>query len=171
MFIIVVYSFGVLSYFSFILDQCCSTNGLPDECLGLCMEDEDTSIAERSAFTSICDKYQSTVVKCTVEGGGIRFNWDISNSLLIKLLCAPIPAYWYLIFLLDTCTCSTPSAGTAEHNEFTCTNGESAYCQADEECYATGEFNYGQLSSACRKPAGTSNESVDGCQNMRLFIY
>ena len=67
-------SFGVLSYFPFILDQCCALNDVPDECLGLCMEDVDTSIAERSAFTSVCDKYQSTVVKCTVEGGGIRFN-------------------------------------------------------------------------------------------------
>ena len=89
---IVAYSFGVLSYFSFILDQCCSTNGLPDECLGLCMEDEDTSIAERSAFTSICDKYQSTVVKCTVEGGGIRFNWEYQNSLLYNPR-VPILAY------------------------------------------------------------------------------
>ena len=65
---------GVLSYFPFILDQCCALNDVPDECLGLCMEDVDTSIAERSAFTSICDKYQSTVVKCTVEGGGIWFH-------------------------------------------------------------------------------------------------
>ena len=73
-FYIVVYSFGVLSYFPFILDQCCALNDVPDECLGLCMEDEDTSVAERSAFTSICDKYQATVVKCTVEGGGIRSN-------------------------------------------------------------------------------------------------
>ena len=79
-FYITVYSFWVLSYFSFILDQCCSTNGLPDECLGLCMEDDDTSIAERSAFTSICDKYQSTVVKCTVEGGGIRL---IDKNLML----------------------------------------------------------------------------------------
>jgi len=102
-------------------DQCCSLNDVPDECLGLCMEEDDTSIAERSAFTSICDKYQSTVVKCTVEGG-------------------------------DTCTCSTPSAGTAEHNEITCTNGETTYCAEDQECYATTAFNYGQLSSACRVP-------------------
>ena len=79
-FYIRVYSFRVLSYFPFIVDQCCSLNDVPDECLGLCMEEDDTSIAERSAFTSICDKYQSTVVKCTVEGGGIRF---IDKNLML----------------------------------------------------------------------------------------
>ena len=79
-FYIRVYSFRVLSYFPFIVDQCCSLNDVPDECLGLCMEEDDTSIAERSAFTSICDKYQSTVVKCTVEGGGIRL---IDKNLML----------------------------------------------------------------------------------------
>ena len=73
--------------------------------------------------------------------------------------------------MLDTCTCSTPGAGTAEHNEITCTNGEKTYCQADEECFATGAFNYGQLSSACRKPAGTSNESVGGEEYDIISIY
>ena len=84
-FIIRVYSFRVLSYFPFIVDQCCSLNDVPDECLGLCMEEDDTSIAERSAFTSICDKYQSTVVKCTVEGGGIRLI-DKNLMLLQKII-------------------------------------------------------------------------------------
>ena len=71
--------------------------------------------------------------------------------------------------MLDTCTCSTPSAGTAEHNEITCTNGETTYCAEDQECYATTAFNYGQLSSACRVPTGNLNESVGGSQKIKSF--
>ena len=63
-----------------------------------------------------------------------------------------------MLIFLDTCTCSTPSAGTAEHNEIKCSNGETTYCKGNEECYATGEFNYGQWTSACRVPAVISGK-------------
>ena len=59
-------------------------------------------------------------------------------------------------FLLDTCTCSTPSSGTSGNNEIKCSNGETRFCEANEECYATEKFNYGKWSAACRVPAGTS---------------
>ena len=61
-----------------------------------------------------------------------------------------------LIFFLDTCTCSTPSAGTSGNNEMKCSNGETRFCEDNEECYATDEFNYGQWVTACRIPAITS---------------
>ena len=57
-----------------------------------------------------------------------------------------------LNFLLDTCTCSTPSAGTSGNNEMKCSNGETRFCEDNEECYATESFDYGQLDIACRTP-------------------
>ena len=55
-----------------ILEQCCEANNVPQKCLGLCVEEEeDAAVVARSAFTSICDKFSSIVVRCTVEGGGI----------------------------------------------------------------------------------------------------
>ena len=54
-----------------ILEQCCEANNVPQKCLGLCVEEEeDSAVVARSAFTSICDKFSSIVVRCTVEGGG-----------------------------------------------------------------------------------------------------
>ena len=61
-----------------------------------------------------------------------------------------------LNFLIDTCTCSTPSSGTSGNNEIKCSNGETRFCEANEECYTTEEFNYGKWSAACRVPDGTS---------------
>ena len=58
--------------------------------------------------------------------------------------------------LLDTCTCSTPSSGTSGNNEIKCSNGETRFCETNEECYATEKFNYGKWRTACRVPAGTS---------------
>ena len=57
-----------------------------------------------------------------------------------------------VIKFLDTCTCSTPGAGTTGKNEMTCSNGETRHCVSDEECYATIAFIYGQWKDGCRIP-------------------
>ena len=45
--------------------------------------------------------------------------------------------------------CSTPNTGTVGKNEIKCGN-ETRHCSKDQECYATGEFAYGQWSDGCR---------------------
>ena len=51
------------------------------------------------------------------------------------------------------CTCTTPGQGTAGFNEYTCRlNGvqtDLAHCQANEYCYATYHFAYGDWAQAC----------------------
>jgi len=47
------------------------------------------------------------------------------------------------------CTCTTPNAGTAGHNQYTCNDGSAAWCAADQECYATGSFTWGDWKSGC----------------------
>ena len=62
-------------------------------------------------------------------------------------------SYCYVTcFFSDTCTCSTPGAGTIGKNQMTCSNGETRTCSSDQECYATEAFGYGQLSDGCRIP-------------------
>ena len=56
------------------------------------------------------------------------------------------------ILFLDTCTCSTPGAGTVGKNELKCTNGETRHCSSDQECYATEAFTCGEWSDGCRIP-------------------
>ena len=61
----------ILNRYLCVLEQCCEANNVPQKCLGLCVEEEgDSAVVARSAFTSICDKFSSIVVRCTVEGGG-----------------------------------------------------------------------------------------------------
>ena len=50
-----------------------------------------------------------------------------------------------------TCNCDTPGAGTAGHNRFSCTDGSSAHCAADELCFATSRFEKGEWASGCRR--------------------
>jgi hypothetical protein len=48
-----------------------------------------------------------------------------------------------------TCACDTPGAGTAGHNGYHCTDGSSAFCAANEVCYAK-LFDKGSWGSGCR---------------------
>ena len=45
------------------VEQCCAENGVPHNCLGLCVEDNDASLYQ---FSSFCDKYQNIVDSCAV---------------------------------------------------------------------------------------------------------
>ena len=47
-----------------ILEQCCIENGVPQRCLGLCIEEKDDS---QNRFLSICDKYETVIEQCTGE--------------------------------------------------------------------------------------------------------
>ena len=48
----------------YFVEQCCAENGVPHNCLGLCVEDND---ATRSLpFSSFCDKYEDIIDSCAV---------------------------------------------------------------------------------------------------------
>ena len=59
-------------------------------------------------------------------------------------------------FFTDTCTCSTPGAGTTGKNQMTCSNGETRHCDSDQVCYATKTFIYGKWSDGCKIPGNYS---------------
>ena len=52
------------------VEQCCAENGVPDNCLGLCVEQRYADWTPRKIdldrFNSVCDKYQDIVHNCTV---------------------------------------------------------------------------------------------------------
>ena len=48
-------------------ESCCVANGVSDECLGLCMDEQST---ETDRFVSICHKFATAVEKCTIGSGG-----------------------------------------------------------------------------------------------------
>lgn len=50
-----------------------------------------------------------------------------------------------------SCTCLTPLAGTAGHNEYSCTDGSRNRCPEDHECYALA-FAKASLRDGCRVP-------------------
>ena len=50
----------------YFVEQCCAENGVPHNCLGLCVEDNDASLYHLSNFTSFCYKYQNIVDSCAV---------------------------------------------------------------------------------------------------------
>jgi hypothetical protein len=52
---------------------------------------------------------------------------------------------------LPTCTCSTPNAGTAGQNKYTCTDGAEGFCSAEDTCYAALPFVKGDWKSGCRE--------------------
>ena len=47
-----------------ILEQCCIENGVPQRCIGLCIE-EQHDVQDR--FLSICDRYETVIEQCTGE--------------------------------------------------------------------------------------------------------
>ena len=61
-----------------------------------------------------------------------------------------------------TCECSTPGTGTVGQNQIKCSTGETRYCSADQECYATDKFTYGEWNEGCRIP---------GDWILRIFKY
>ena len=85
---------------------------------------------------------------------------SISNLMNknIKKLMLNLFILSFSFWLLDTCTCSTPGAGTKNKNQFICSNDETRYCASDQECYATDAFVYGQWRDGCRIP-GTIERS------------
>ena len=60
----------------FIIEQCCTENGVPDNCLGLCVNEENANLGRRSTFLSICDKFQDIVERCTI---GLKGQLHINN--------------------------------------------------------------------------------------------
>ena len=46
------------------LEQCCIANGVPQRCIGLCIEEQDT-VTDR--FLSICDQFETVIENCTGE--------------------------------------------------------------------------------------------------------
>ena len=51
-------------------EQCCAENGVPDNCLGLCVEEEKAGFMRRSTFKSVCEKFQGIVDRCTIRPNG-----------------------------------------------------------------------------------------------------
>ena len=45
-----------------ILEQCCREKRVPQRCMGLCKEEQDSS---QYRFMSICDRYESVIEQCT----------------------------------------------------------------------------------------------------------
>ena len=72
----------------------------------------------------------------------------------------------FSFWLLDTCTCSTPGAGTKNKNQFICSNDETRYCASDQECYATDAFVYGQWRDGCRIPG-----TIERSRSLSTIIY
>lgn len=50
-----------------------------------------------------------------------------------------------------TCKCETPGAGAAGKNGFVCSDGNTRWCNAVEECYATEAFLKGEWTDGCRE--------------------
>jgi len=48
------------------------------------------------------------------------------------------------------CSCTTPRAGSNHHNQYTCTDGDVAYCATDETCNVLGQFVKGDVQDACQ---------------------
>ena len=46
------------------LEQCCIENGVPQKCIGLCIEEQD-DVTDR--FMSICDSFETVIESCTGE--------------------------------------------------------------------------------------------------------
>ena len=44
--------------------KCCAENGVPDHCLGLCVEDNDASFYQ--LLPDICEQYNDTIHTCTI---------------------------------------------------------------------------------------------------------
>ena len=55
---------------TFITEQCCTESGVPHNCLGLCVEEQDADPERRSTFLSVCDKFQDIVQRCTIGPKG-----------------------------------------------------------------------------------------------------
>jgi hypothetical protein len=49
-----------------------------------------------------------------------------------------------------TCSCTTPRAGTTDHNQYTCTDGDLKYCATDQTCNVLGSFVKGDVQDACQ---------------------
>ena len=47
-----------------LLEQCCIQNGVPDNCIGLCIEEQD---AVKDRFMSVCDAFETVIEGCTGE--------------------------------------------------------------------------------------------------------
>merc|ERR1719183_518263 len=89
-----------------------------------------------------CAKWDSDGLWCYVTQGTCSDEVPSQGSEL----------YWSLLACKATCECSTPNTGTAGHNGYECTDGTSAYCSSDQECYATSAFTKGDWASGCRLP-------------------
>ena len=57
----------VLEVHTNFLESCCVANGVSDQCLGLCIDEQST---ETDRFVSICHKFANAVEKCTIGSGG-----------------------------------------------------------------------------------------------------
>ena len=69
---------------TFIVEQCCTENGVPDNCLGLCVEEQKADLDRRAAFLSICDKFQDIVERCTIGPKGKLHINQIGNNNIQK---------------------------------------------------------------------------------------
>ena len=103
-----------------------------------------------------------TVCSCGMPGGGTAGKNGYSCSDGSRGFCAsnevcfadtPFPkgewAKGCRVPAAVTCRCDTPSAGTAGHNHYKCSDGTSGYCAANQICYAS-LFDKGDWASGCR---------------------
>jgi len=105
------------------------------------------------------------------EGGG--GSWGSTGYCASDQVCYAENGFaegdWGAGCAAPTCTCVTPSAGTAGHNQYKCNDKTSAYCASDQVCYATGSFAKGNWDMGCQvtcncDKAGTLHH-VTACDN------
>ena len=78
----------------------------------------------------------------------------------------------FYIFVSVMCTCSTPRNGTGyRHNKMVCSDRSIAYCNVNEECYASEPFAYGELYNGCSSnPPPPGNYFVLESPILKLLI-
>jgi len=130
------------------------------------------------AVASLCEC--DTPMKCGKGNNRISCNNGVKRYCGAKQECyakGTFPyGYWYKACRkrkFDWCKCATPRKGTKGHNQFYCSNGVKRFCNANQECYAFGRFNYGSWNKACRIPPNVvgSCKTKTGVPCVFPFIY
>lgn len=114
-----------------------------------------------AAFDTLSGANKCSLGKVTFSNGQ---KWNVpeeakpQSSAYVRAAFSPEfnPADGNFDFCPVTCKCTTPLAGKAEWNEYTCNDGTRAHCASNQTCFATS-FIKGDWSNACSETAPTQN--------------